>query len=148
MGPNCPNGHPSSKHARFTYRGSRFCIVCTKLKAEARRHDAVLIAVSAPKATQTPETKTRRSADRTIFESWFGSIDWFPGGRGDRAINGQSNLTGRGSVANAGFADTTRAAHHVLDLHVLDKGTQFRQGLASARIVEEEPRRCDGKRRE
>jgi hypothetical protein len=87
-------------------------------------------------------------ADQTIFESWFGSIDWFPGLRGDRAINRQSNLTGRASVANAGFADTTRAALHVLDLHVLDKGTQFRQRLASARIVEEEPRRCDGKRRE
>src|SRR6516162_11928862 len=43
----------------------------------------------------------------------------------------------------SGFADTTREA-----FHVLDKGTQFRQGLASARIVEEDPRRCDGKGRE
>jgi len=39
MGPNCPNGHPWATNAKFNYRGYRFCIACTEMKAEARRND-------------------------------------------------------------------------------------------------------------
>jgi hypothetical protein len=39
MGPNCPNGHPWETTAKFDYRGYRYCIACTEMKAEARRND-------------------------------------------------------------------------------------------------------------
>jgi hypothetical protein len=47
--PDCPNGHPWSKHAKLNYRGYRFCIACTKIKAEARRNDPRTYTGSCPK---------------------------------------------------------------------------------------------------
>jgi hypothetical protein len=38
-GPNCPKGHPWMLHAKFTFRGYRFCDACTREKAEQRRND-------------------------------------------------------------------------------------------------------------
>ena len=49
MGPNCPSGHPWSENARFNYRGYRFCIGCTELKAEARRNDPTTYTGKCPK---------------------------------------------------------------------------------------------------
>jgi hypothetical protein len=49
MGPNCPNGHPWNKTAKFNYRGYRFCIACTEVKAEARRNDPATYNGKCPK---------------------------------------------------------------------------------------------------
>ena len=38
MGPNCPNGHPWARHAKFSYSGYRFCGACTREKADERRN--------------------------------------------------------------------------------------------------------------
>lgn len=35
-GPKCRNGHPWKDHAKFTYRGYRFCAVCARDRAEKR----------------------------------------------------------------------------------------------------------------
>jgi hypothetical protein len=48
IGPNCPNGHPWSKNARFNYRGFRSCDACARAKAEKRRNDAMTYTGACP----------------------------------------------------------------------------------------------------
>lgn len=48
MGPNCPNGHPWAKSAKFTYHGYRFCDACTREKADKRRNDPMTYTGACP----------------------------------------------------------------------------------------------------
>lgn len=48
MGPNCINGHPWIKHAKFTHVGYRFCDACAREKAEKRRNDPMTFTGSCP----------------------------------------------------------------------------------------------------
>jgi len=66
MGPNCPNGHPWSENAKFNYRGYRFCIACTEMKAKARRNDPTTYTGKCPKGhTFTRENTVIVSSQNT-----------------------------------------------------------------------------------
>jgi hypothetical protein len=47
-GPNCPNGHPWSQHAKFNHRDYRSCAACTREKAEKRRNDPMTYTGACP----------------------------------------------------------------------------------------------------
>jgi hypothetical protein len=66
-GPNCPNGHPWSENAKFTYHGYRFCDACAREKAEKRRNDPMTYTGACPQG----HAYTRENTKITCWNAKF-----------------------------------------------------------------------------